>query len=339
MASTNYLLKARNEDFEVTEIPLLPLFQEKGPFTYVWLKKSGHTTFDAQESLKAFFGLGYEDVCAEGLKDEDGVTSQIISIHKALVQPDLDAFNEKHSGRGSYICLERVLGYGLEPVQAKMLHGNCFNLVVRALEKDAAESVAAYCRENKLISFINYYDSQRFGMPGGPYNTHLIGKAIVEEDWKEAYAQLIRSNNKIAPAAPADDHKAVFAGLNPRKVDFFVSAYESYHWNRALSEELQGSNSGAHHRFENVAELFIPSGNISTAKNIFTNEGYKIGPGMKPVRRENSRCAVITTAIYALELGSDELNEGRFKLRLAFFLPVGCYATMCVRQLIQKATA
>ena len=32
-------------------------------------------------------------------------------------------------------------------------------------------------------------------MPGGPYNTHLIGKAIVENNWKEAYKQLKITNN------------------------------------------------------------------------------------------------------------------------------------------------
>ncbi len=339
MASTNYMLKVRNDDFEVTEVPLLPRFRGEGPFTYIWLKKSGYTTFDAQEFLKIFFELEYEDVSAEGLKDEDGITSQIISMRKALVQSDLDAFNGSHSGEKSYISLERILGYGREPVQPKMLHGNCFDLIVRDLEKDAAESVVEYCRDNKFISFINYYDSQRFGMPGGPFNTHLIGKAIIEEDWEEAYTQLVRSNNKIGTIPPSAEPKGIFAGLNPKKVDFFVSAYESYHWNHALSEDLQKSNNGAHHKFENVAELFVPGGNVFVAKNIFSNEGYKIGPGMKPIRRENSRCAIITTAIYVLEVGDDDLNKGCCKLRLAFFLPAGCYATMCVRQLIQKATA
>ena len=45
--------------------------------------------------------------------------------------------------------------------------------------------VFSNCYMNQSIHrhhhFINYYDSQRFGMHGGPYNTHLIGEAIVKK--------------------------------------------------------------------------------------------------------------------------------------------------------------
>ena len=36
------------------------------------------------------------EVIAEGLKDEDGITWQILSIHKNLTQEDVDAFNAKY---------------------------------------------------------------------------------------------------------------------------------------------------------------------------------------------------------------------------------------------------
>ncbi|MCX6715998.1 MAG: tRNA pseudouridine(13) synthase TruD, partial [Candidatus Taylorbacteria bacterium] len=192
MNTPEYKLKARNEDFEVTEVPLLPRFLEKGSFTYVWLKKSGFYTFDALEAIGEHFELFYEDMAAEGLKDEDGITSQIISIKKSLKQTDMSAFNKKHSNKASsYILMERIMGYGDAPVAEKMLHGNSFNLVVRNLKDDVAARIEEFCKKNKFVTFVNYYDSQRFGLPGGPYNTHLIGKAIVEEDWKEAYEQLL----------------------------------------------------------------------------------------------------------------------------------------------------
>jgi len=47
----NYKLKYVNEDFQVTEVSLTPKLVSKKPykFTYLWLQKSGITTFDALE--------------------------------------------------------------------------------------------------------------------------------------------------------------------------------------------------------------------------------------------------------------------------------------------------
>ena len=53
----DYKLKTINEDFEVTEVPLLPSFHKVGKYTYLWIKKSGFSTFDAQDKLKNFFKL------------------------------------------------------------------------------------------------------------------------------------------------------------------------------------------------------------------------------------------------------------------------------------------
>jgi len=40
------------------------------------------------------------------------------------------------------------------------------------------------------MTFINYYDNQRFGISGGPYNTHLIGKGIIEGNYREVLKQI-----------------------------------------------------------------------------------------------------------------------------------------------------
>ena len=80
----NYKLKCINEDFQVTEVSLMPSFVSKGPrkFTYIWLQKSGFTTFEVLEQIKVFFKLSFEDVCSQGLKDEDAITEQLLSIKK-----------------------------------------------------------------------------------------------------------------------------------------------------------------------------------------------------------------------------------------------------------------
>lgn len=82
--SINYKLKCINEDFQVTEVPLMPCLMLKKPyeFTYIWLQKSGFTTFEVLEQIQDFFKLTSDNVCHQGLKDEDAITEQLISIKK-----------------------------------------------------------------------------------------------------------------------------------------------------------------------------------------------------------------------------------------------------------------
>ncbi|MFH1536675.1 MAG: tRNA pseudouridine(13) synthase TruD [Patescibacteria group bacterium] len=93
----NYKIKQKKEDFVVDEISLQPDFchYKKSDFSYLWIEKRGMTTFDAIDKIKKVFNLNYEDISAQGLKDEDGVTSQLISIHKIIFQKDSKLFNKK----------------------------------------------------------------------------------------------------------------------------------------------------------------------------------------------------------------------------------------------------
>ena len=341
MKTIEYKLKVRNEDFEVTEVPLIPHLLKNGPYTYIWLKKSGFSTFEAQDQLKDFFKLQHEDVNTEGLKDEDGITSQIISIKKVLTESHLKHFNKRPLGKIGYIFLERIMGYGKAPVAEKMLHGNSFNITVRDLKETAALKIERYCKTNRFFSFINYYDSQRFGIPGGKHNTHLIGKAIVENDWYKAYKQLqISKNTGLSedPLVNKETCKEMLRSLNPKKLSFFVSSHDSYHWNQELSFKLEKTCKGARHLFKNVGNLFVPEGNTFTAINIFSCTGNKLEKDLTVSMKNNVRSAFITTAIYVLGIEDDDMYKNKKKVKLTFFLPTGGYATMCIRQLIYKST-
>ena len=106
-------------------MPLLPDFDPHAKnYTYVWLKKSSYTTFEAMEKIKDYFGLDFSDVAAEGLKDEDGITEQIISIKKHLSEKAVADFNTAHAGDDTFIIIDHVMGFGSEPVVAKSLFGN-----------------------------------------------------------------------------------------------------------------------------------------------------------------------------------------------------------------------
>lgn len=242
----SYKFKCINEDFQVTEVPLMPRLTYKKPFkfTYIWFQKSGFTTFDALEQIKNFFSLTFDDVGSQGLKDEDAITEQLISLKKVLSGRDIAVFNKKHKFKNKFLRIKHIVGNGQEPVKDRMLHGNAFRIVIRKLENVLADNLLSYISDHRYHYFINYYDNQRFGMPGGPYNTHLIGKAVVESDWRQAYRH-IKVTANIPPEIlvkvknPAD-YKAIFKSINPKRIAFFVSSYNSFLWNtQAPSSSLK----------------------------------------------------------------------------------------------------
>ena len=261
--SASYKIKCKNEDFQVTEVSLMPSLASKKPprFTYFWLQKSGLTTFDILDCIKSFFKLRFEDVANQGLKDEDAVTEQLISVKKILSKKNITAFNKKYGAGNKYSRIKYVIGYGREPVKERMLHGNSFRIVVRNLESRIANNLLNYLSAHRYHHFINYYDNQRFGMPGGPYNTHLIGEAIVKRDWKEAYNH-IKITNNIPPSffpklENAINCKEVFKTINPKKVSFFVYAYNSFLWNNQTSLLIKENTKSKKRQFENVGHLYL----------------------------------------------------------------------------------
>lgn len=146
MSSPSYVLKFRNEDFQVTEVPLMQPCTAQKPFrySYLWLRKSGLTTFSVVEKLKTFFELGYADIGNQGLKDEDAITKQLLSIKKVLLPRDIVAFNKRHAGKKTYATITHMIGYGLQPVKERMLHGNAFRIVVRNITPSFMQRVNDY---------------------------------------------------------------------------------------------------------------------------------------------------------------------------------------------------
>ncbi|MBU4511813.1 tRNA pseudouridine(13) synthase TruD, partial [Patescibacteria group bacterium] len=181
----SYKLKSKVEDFLVNEVSLWPDLcpREFSQFTYIRVKKVGMTTFEALDKIRQFFRLGYSDVSKQGLKDEDAITYQLIAVKSILLAEDISRFNRKFAVSCPLLKIVDLFGYGKEPLKSRLLHGNVFKVTIRNLDKSAVNLLYNFCFKNRFFTFINYYDSQRFGVAGGHYNTHLIGKAIVENDW------------------------------------------------------------------------------------------------------------------------------------------------------------
>lgn len=343
----NHKLKYKREDFVVTEIPLLPNLHEDSvdfSHTYLWLYKTGLTTFEAIDEIIDHFKLGYDDVSHEGLKDEEAITHQILSIKKVLSPEVVHLFNSKYSDTINKLKIKEILGFGDSHVDIRNLHGNSFTIVIRNLEKELAKDLFSYCQENRFIPFVNYYDDQRFGMDGGPYNTNLIGENIIKSDWQSAFNEFQQTKNmtpdlvKLATnLTTKEDFKGFFKKMNPNKLSFFISSYNSFLWNQQASKDLQSLNDGKIFNFNNIGSLFVPDGINFQAPTISKVDGYEFNQVDFAVgSKVASRNLIVTTTVFPLSLEEDDAHPDKSKIEISFFLPTGCYATMLIKQIITK---
>ena len=256
-------MKSELDDFIVEELPLYQPSGE-GQHAYVLLEKCGITTLEAVRLIAGALGVPPRAVGYAGQKDARAVTRQTISIDgvdqaqvEALALPGI-----------------KILSVSRHRNKLKLGHlaGNRFTIRVRAVPQDSlplAEAVlAALC----LRGVPNYFGQQRFGMR---QNTHLLGWALLRGDDEEFILEYLgrphqgeRPDSQVARAAiDAGDYDAaltqwpnnlreerrVLAALVRHNIDvsravqvvdrgmrrFFLSAYQSYLFNRLLAQRIQ----------------------------------------------------------------------------------------------------
>lgn len=326
------VIKQKNSDFIVREVPCLPkIFHEpKGhDYTILLVEKSGYTTFEIIDSLSRQLSLGRDTINCLGLKDEDGVTQQSISVRKTLADADIKKLGWNGAPNEKFVCYE-IQGYSDTPLIEKKLHGNIFQILVRGLTADQAIKLQHSIKDKQLHVFLNYYDQQRFGLPDGPFFTHLIGEALVSKRYDQAADLYKKSGNyQIDGFNEEDINEDIFTKINPKKVDFFVSAYTSFLWNAALADIMPKTKSTVSifggYQLPSYSDVRIPV-NLQISGYEFKDK--EVQPYSK------SRQSSVCTNIYVGKPIKDDINTDKFALKLEFFLPTGCYATMAVKQLL-----
>jgi tRNA pseudouridine13 synthase len=167
-------IKHRREDFCVTEAlalePPLPIHASAenggaGFYRYWRLKKSGFTTFQAIEKTAELLGLPPAAVTYCGLKDEDGITDQMIAMPVDAGAVEFQAGRSIVADGRSHI---EIVPYGTYPAPLEIggLVGNAFRICVRSVPVSMREQLDKLAGANPAW-FVNYYDTQRFGVPGG----------------------------------------------------------------------------------------------------------------------------------------------------------------------------
>lgn len=256
-------MKAQPDDFVVEELPLYQPSGE-GQHTYVLLEKSGITTLEAVRLMAGALAVPPRAVGYAGQKDARAVTRQTISIDgvepaqvEALALPGIEILSvSRHRNK-------LKLGH---------LAGNRFTIRVRAVPQNSLPLAEAVLAALSLRGVPNYFGQQRFGMR---QNTHLLGWALLRGDDEDFVIEYLgrphpgeRPDSQAARAAiDAGDYDAaltqwpnnlreerrVLAALVRHNIDvsravqvvdrgmrrFYVSAYQSYLFNRLLAQRIQ----------------------------------------------------------------------------------------------------
>ena len=92
-----FKLKSMPSDFIVSESLILPQYfgNHRAQFNYYFLEKCGYSTFDAIERIASLLNINTTDIGYAGLKDEDGITTQHVSISASLTSGiDFQKINE-----------------------------------------------------------------------------------------------------------------------------------------------------------------------------------------------------------------------------------------------------
>lgn len=342
-----FQLKTKNEDFQVTEVYLSPKIKstktdQKYSHTYLEIQKEGMTTFELLDRLANFFEIPAENTQASGLKDEEAITTQIISVKKMVTPQTQTKFNTTFSDSLPKSSILKIIGYGNEPVQPRYLHGNKFLITIRNLSDQELNNLKVFLKSNRFFSFINYYDEQRFGIPGSIHNTHIIGKNLLKQDLESAYNELLKSGNYEGSIASGvykttQSYSKALDVIQSRKKSFYISSWNSHLWNKSLSNLIENNNSVSY-AFEYLPLLHFPemrTAELPVLHQIETHEfDFTKNIAIKKIK---SRPTYITTAVYLRKSMIDNINKGKYACTLEFYLPTGCYATMCIKQLFLQA--
>ena len=389
--SANVRIKTIPEDFRVEErLSVQP--KARGPYALYRVEKRNITTLEAAQILSQVLKVKPSAIVFPALKDKVAVAIQHCTV-KISASPIPEEI------RMPQLSAE-LLGYLDRPLSPGDLVGNRFTVTVREI---ACEEVVLVRERFMLIGrqgFPNYFDLQRFGSwsksLGFPGKLLLLGdwesvlraylaepllgdppailrlKKLARENWRNwpflkehAPKGNLRSVLTFLCDHPEDFKRAVNL-ITPRVLSLWLSAYQSFLWNRVASlvlERLLPEKMRLEYPFGELVfprwplppdvleslkslEIPLPSARPKTEGMVaeaFSSVLAAEGLTPKTLKARGVERAFLAKGKRALWVvpkesailgeGEDELFPGHRKLVLSFSLPPGSYATLFLRLL------
>ncbi|TAJ44485.1 tRNA pseudouridine(13) synthase TruD [Methanofollis fontis] len=255
------VLRQSPEDFVVEEIPKDGA-GESGPYLLCRLTKRNWEHQHAMKSIAAALGISHRRIAWAGTKDKNALTTQAITIYNV----------DEAAVRALSIRDMEIEPVGRRQHQLSLgdLAGNRFRIAIHDCDGPDLERTVESCTEAAAGGFPNYFGLQRFGVVRPV--THLVGREILrgdyegaaltyiglacpdeEESVREIRTAFLEERNAKATIAALprhlgfersvlsglaerpDDYSGALKNLPPKLLSMFVSAYQSWLFNRVLS--------------------------------------------------------------------------------------------------------
>lgn len=367
----------------------IPVITGHGRYLICILVKRKMDTFQAIQAVADKLNISTERIQIGGIKDANAVTAQHISISRILSE---QATQIKTDRLWLY-----PLQLSNEKMHSALLAGNRFNINIRDIHHSTStlkKRLEQTTREiHELNGCANFFGHQRFGT-SRPI-THIVGKHILHGEWEKAALMFLAKANphehpesrqarqRLWETRNYEDalhyfpHKLIYERqmlmhLNRQRRDFpgafhrlplklrqlFIQAYQSYLFNRFLSQRIKhelplkkaekneyktalrgteyaalpliGFKQGTSEGLQGDIERTI------LEEETVTPDKFKI-PTMPRISSPGGlRTALMPITEFDMEKPvDDEANRGMKKVNLSFALRKGSYATIVLREFMK----
>lgn len=378
-------IKTTPADFFVEEIPKYEPSGE-GQHVYITIEKTNLTTLKVLGMMARALDVNRKAIGYAGLKDAHAVTRQTFSVD-GIAEDAAQALD---------IPGVKILRVSRHRNKLKPGHsaGNKFIIRVRGVEKSAIPVAEAIVAQLQARGVPNYFGEQRFGHRN---NSQWLGKALVQDDM-DTFIRELFGNPQPTEAPPAQharklfdsgdwaaaleafpsflrDERAVLRRLvrtgDPRQAvraldrrlkRLYVSAYQSYLFNKLLAQRLptihqleQGDVAYIHRNGACFVVKDVQSEQPRADALAISPTGPMFGAKMlqaegKPGARENRLLVEENISLSDFNVPGVNFNGERRPYRIpltdaslwwddglmmSFSLPPGVYATMVLREVMK----
>lgn len=342
-------IKQVPEDFVVEEVPEDFYFGE-GDYSIFEMHKRNLTTHDAISKIAEKLRVKLKDIGYAGSKDKHAVTSQFISVKKKISQ---------NFDFGDNLRLE-FRRFLKNPISLGDLKGNNFKIVLRDLEKFDVDRINTNAELLRLLNWMlpNYFDEQRFSSANIE-----IGVALLKKNYQDAVRMIEEHGNSQASDEAKKfqaDHPHDFVGalrtIPRRLLMIYVHSVQSHLFNELVNSYLDNVESAIvpYSRGEflfpkqqvDQKEVIVPgfsmelSSEDNTIRELFSRHALTeqdfINRSLPELSAESSRRNLLMKVenFMISKPEPDELNKGKQKLSVSFFLGKGSYATIVCKFLL-----
>jgi len=261
-------LRTKPEDFIVSEVSNYPLKSDNGIFLIADVTSKNWETNLLVREISNKLHISRQRINFAGTKDKRAVATRIMSIHG--LSPD-----KLSNVKIKDVTIKNIYRSDF-PIKIGNLVGNKFEIIIRNIKDfvnlDYIENITNFIEDYQ--GFSNFYGIQRFGIIR-PI-THIVGKFIVKDDFKKAVMTYIgnpidgedeesykvreklENNKDFSDALKSypnnlnyekailnklvknpDDYIGAIKELPKNLLTLFIYAYQSYLFNRILSERIK----------------------------------------------------------------------------------------------------